>query len=195
MLATGIQAPVPLEELEIHLREEIERHLQSGLSEKAAFEMGASQIGPAHLLKTEFTKARRWFDPWNDDPQTRTQRRLAALWFICRSYELLSAIYVFYAVASYNVEGPKLSRVAFLIPFGAIWCVLGTGIAGSILLFLGKNIGRWIIRTFALFSVTIFFGETVTGGRFSIFDSAVLILSVISIWLLRPPPKPKLASH
>ena len=34
MLAAGIKTPVPLEELEIHLREEIERQIKSGLNEQ-----------------------------------------------------------------------------------------------------------------------------------------------------------------
>jgi hypothetical protein len=32
MLAAGIETPLPLEELEIHLREEIERQVKSGLN-------------------------------------------------------------------------------------------------------------------------------------------------------------------
>ena len=56
MLAAGIQTPVPLEELEIHLRDEIERQMKSGLNEQKVFEISAQQIGQAGLLKTEFTK-------------------------------------------------------------------------------------------------------------------------------------------
>ena len=33
MLAAGIKTPVPLEELEIHLREEIEQQMKSGIGE------------------------------------------------------------------------------------------------------------------------------------------------------------------
>lgn len=57
MLAAGIQSPVPLEELEIHLREEIDQRMKSGLNEHDAFEISARQIGPAITLKTEFAKA------------------------------------------------------------------------------------------------------------------------------------------
>ena len=57
MLAAGIKTPVPLEELEIHLREETEQQMKSGLSEQAAFEMTVRQIGRAEVLKTEFVKA------------------------------------------------------------------------------------------------------------------------------------------
>ena len=56
MLAAGIKTPVPLEELEIHLREEIERQMQSGASVKRAFESAARKIGGVYVLKTEFAK-------------------------------------------------------------------------------------------------------------------------------------------
>ena len=56
MLATGIKTPVPLEELEIHLREEIERQLNSGANEPRAFEIAMQKIGNAKMLKDEFGK-------------------------------------------------------------------------------------------------------------------------------------------
>ena len=59
MLVAGIKSPVPLEELEIHLREEIERQIKSGMEVQQAFEMTVSQMGQAKELKTEFAKGRR----------------------------------------------------------------------------------------------------------------------------------------
>jgi hypothetical protein len=56
MLAAGIKTPVPLEELESHLREEIERQMRSGLDEKKAFEAATRQIGQARALRSEFEK-------------------------------------------------------------------------------------------------------------------------------------------
>ena len=56
MLAAGIQSPVPLAELEVHLREEIERQVKSGLGRQNAFEMAAEKIGRPRELKTEFRK-------------------------------------------------------------------------------------------------------------------------------------------
>jgi len=56
MLAAGIQSPVPLEELEIHLREEIGRQIRAGLNEQTAFEISVEQIGLAFPLKQEFEK-------------------------------------------------------------------------------------------------------------------------------------------
>ena len=56
MLAAGIKTPVPLEELEIHLREEIEQQMQSGLSAQQAFEIAVEKIGPVAELQKEFKK-------------------------------------------------------------------------------------------------------------------------------------------
>ena len=61
MLAAGIKTPVPLEELENHLREEIERQTKSGLNEQKAFESSIRQIGPPKALKREFKKSDRTF--------------------------------------------------------------------------------------------------------------------------------------
>jgi hypothetical protein len=57
MLAAGIKTPVPLEELESHLREEIGQQTAAGLDEQAAFNLAVRQTGRAEVLKTEFAKA------------------------------------------------------------------------------------------------------------------------------------------
>lgn len=56
MLAAGIKTPVPLEELEIHLREEIELQIRSGFTEQQAFEIAAGKIGQVNSLEHEFKK-------------------------------------------------------------------------------------------------------------------------------------------
>lgn len=56
MLAAGIKSPAPLEELESHLREEIERQMKPGLEEREAFASAVQKIGEARALKTEFKK-------------------------------------------------------------------------------------------------------------------------------------------
>lgn len=57
MLAAGIKTPVPLDELESHLREEIEAQLKSGKVAPQAFEHAAWKIGQPHQVKSEFQKA------------------------------------------------------------------------------------------------------------------------------------------
>jgi hypothetical protein len=61
MLAAGIKTPVPLEELEIHLREEIEQSMKLGLSVRNAFQISAQQIGQPKMLNGEFKKSERTF--------------------------------------------------------------------------------------------------------------------------------------
>ena len=66
MLAAGIHTPVPLEELEIHLREEIERQMKTGLNPQDAFTSAVQKLGSGRVVKTEFEKveetmdARKW---------------------------------------------------------------------------------------------------------------------------------------
>jgi len=59
MLAAGIKPPVLLEELESHLREEIERQMRSGLNAQPAYAIAVQQIGRANVLKREFKKVER----------------------------------------------------------------------------------------------------------------------------------------
>jgi len=56
MLAAGINTPVPLDELESHLRDEVERQVQAGLIAQQAFETAVQRIGQASALEMEFKK-------------------------------------------------------------------------------------------------------------------------------------------
>src|ERR1700678_3816833 len=59
MITAVTTAPIPLEELESHLREEIERQIKSGLSEPEAFKIGIQKIGQGPILQDEFKKVRK----------------------------------------------------------------------------------------------------------------------------------------
>jgi hypothetical protein len=82
MLAAGIQSPAPLDELEIHLREEISRAVDAGADPQAAFAIGVARIGPAAGLKSEFTKADGISSLIGADPDERTNRLLGLLWLV-----------------------------------------------------------------------------------------------------------------
>jgi len=56
MRAAGIKTPVPLDELEAHLREEFDRQIQSGANAQQAFAIAVGKIGRAPDLKGEFRK-------------------------------------------------------------------------------------------------------------------------------------------
>lgn len=54
--AQGLQASEVLDELESHLRDEIEKQLQSGANEQLAYQAARTSIGEASVLKAEFAK-------------------------------------------------------------------------------------------------------------------------------------------
>jgi cation transport ATPase len=56
MAAGGIKSPAVLDELESHLREDVEREARAGWDEAAAFENAVNRIGRSDLLKAEFAK-------------------------------------------------------------------------------------------------------------------------------------------
>jgi hypothetical protein len=56
MRAAGIKTPVPLEELESHLREEIGQRIRCGATTEQAFALAVNQIGSGDKLKAEFGK-------------------------------------------------------------------------------------------------------------------------------------------
>jgi len=57
MQAAGLKTPVPLDELESHLRDDIETQMRSGADTQQAFEAAVRRIGQAGRLRTEFEKA------------------------------------------------------------------------------------------------------------------------------------------
>jgi hypothetical protein len=63
MLAAGIKSPVPLEELESHLQEEIERQIKSGLSEQHVFNLAIREIGHA-IRRTVRQTTAAWGWDW-----------------------------------------------------------------------------------------------------------------------------------
>ena len=56
MMAAGIKQLELLDELEGHLRDDVEQQTGSGLSAQQAFENSVQRIGHAHKLKREFKK-------------------------------------------------------------------------------------------------------------------------------------------
>lgn len=77
MLAAGIKAPVPSEELEGHLREEIEQQMKLGANKQKAFEMAVQQIGQPKILDSEFKKKRKDVYETNDKSRRRNHRHIS----------------------------------------------------------------------------------------------------------------------
>jgi hypothetical protein len=62
MLSVGIKNPSAVDELECHLREDVEKEMQSGLSGEEAYQAAVKRIGLPLSLKSEFAKVapRKW---------------------------------------------------------------------------------------------------------------------------------------
>src|SRR5262245_42655786 len=59
LIGNGVKSPAVLDELESHVREEVDQQLQSGLVASDAFDYAVQQIGRASLIRTEFAKIPR----------------------------------------------------------------------------------------------------------------------------------------
>jgi hypothetical protein len=64
MLAAGIPAPAPLEELELHLREDVEQRMRLGTDPDEAFAAAVARMGSPAELRREFSKTSAWGLLW-----------------------------------------------------------------------------------------------------------------------------------
>ena len=115
MLAAGLQTPVPLEELDIHLREEIERQMKSGLDAPAAFEISIRQMGEPEMLNSEFKKRERTF-------MERTFIILLGIFAV-----LFGPAVFLPALAKHNHQGISGSEVIVPMVVGVVITLIGVG--------------------------------------------------------------------
>jgi hypothetical protein len=197
MLAVGIKTPVPLEELEIHLREEIEQQMQSGFGEEHAFKSAVWKIGQAGLLKTEFKKAGGFIDWLGENKSARINRVLGLLWLAYCSWMLLliaTCIPASVHAPSFSGAASVLSSAFVVLTGGYIYLC---GVIGSIRLFRGVTRDRRLIRLLALLSFIGCFVQFNALKTISMMAVVIAVFSLVSIWFLRPPKKeiPKLAGN
>jgi hypothetical protein len=188
MLAAGIKTPVPLEELEIHLREEIEQQMKSGLNEQEAFHSAVQKIGQGGLLRTEFKKAGGFIGWLGENKSARNNRIFGALWLAYCSWMLLLVA----ASIPASFHDPTFSRAesilsGVLVAFTGGYIFL-RGLIGSILLFRGNTRDRRMIRLLALLILTGCLVQ-INVLKISIFVVVNIVFSLVSIWFLRPQKK------
>jgi hypothetical protein len=115
--AAGIKSPVPLDELEIHLRDEIERQVKSGLNPQPAFELAVQNIGQARVLRSEFKKSER------------THLKKPMLISLGILAVLLGTAFVLPAIAKYQLQGAFDHDVTFGLLIGMPITLAGLGAA------------------------------------------------------------------
>ncbi len=163
MLAAGIKSPVPLEELEIHLREEIELQMKLGEREVQAFKTAAQRIGHAHMIQKEFkkTEAAGWHmgQIWAGAIVGLLQSiligavlfnsemifgdRMSSLAAIATSFLFMAVMRSFYKILP--VIPTKRKRTAAVLIFGGVpafmWCGV---VAGFVLPGHEFPFGQWL---------------------------------------------------
>ncbi len=116
MLAAGIKSPVPMDELESHLREEVERQTKLGLNAQQAFETAASNVGHASELKREFKKI---VVPMDVEKVTKLAGIICVA--LALAGQLLCAPTAFHVALAY---GPRLSFIARMLPLAGLAATL-----------------------------------------------------------------------
>jgi hypothetical protein len=192
MLAAGIKTPAPLEELECHLREEIERQIHLGLNAQAAFDLATQKIGQAGLLKIEFKKT-GGFSKWLGGYETAlTHRVLGLLWLIiCADGFFLLSRGFLQRIQEGNLSVMPRTFSFLLLVLDFIYL---RGAVVSLLLFKGDLRERRFLRfvgvMFAVGGIVAIIKE-----HASPLTLPFTILGLVSIWLLRPSQKSKLTTQ
>lgn len=120
MLAAGVKTPVPLEELESHLCEDIEQRVRAGLETSAAFQEAVRRIGEAGTLKAEFETV-------ENQERKIMKRSLVVAGGIVGV--LVGMAFVMPAVAQYNHEGVMRNGEPWLFLIGSLMTLAGCGAA------------------------------------------------------------------
>jgi hypothetical protein len=186
MLAAGVKNSNVLDELENHLREDVEKQVREGSSVQQAFEAATRQIGQANVLKTEFVKAKSHFRFWGDSKSARTDCILGVLWLAGCSLSFNTL-----CRQSIPPHSPGTSPdTAFELMNGLGAFIYAAGILGSIFLLRGAEWGRSIVRMIALVLVIACVAHILTFSMpvaWRVWCGIVAIFGLVSIWLLNSP--------
>jgi hypothetical protein len=166
MLAAGIKTPVPLEELENHLRDEFEEWKRSGLTEQTAFETCIRQMGGAGILNAEFAKVKETI-------HERLKRLFCVLAGI-PNYQLATNM----NTSNQNLEpgwATYLKSAAFIIPAVFIWigsCIFVVPKLKEICLVSGTSFPKPVLAALAL---TDFLKNNLIPGTVAILAALILL--------------------
>jgi hypothetical protein len=116
MVVGGINVSEVFDELESHLRDGVERRIQSGTNPEQAFELAVRQIGQAQILKTEFNK--------NNHTKLMKPIVLITLGIIGI---LVGMAFVMPAVAQFRHEGAMSHDEVWLLLLGTVLTLGGLG--------------------------------------------------------------------
>ncbi len=179
----GLDSPELLDELESHLREEIQKLIKLGMMEPAAFALAVDQIGEANLLRREFARATGFSG-----------------WLSRHKNHLLGAFWLVFCFGGFLKLAAPLSSIGysfadfrptpdFLLALLMVYVYL-RGTIGSVLLFGGSLRERRFLRFLAALDAVGGVAAIAT-WHFTWLTVIFTPLGMVSIWLLRPPQKLK----
>jgi hypothetical protein len=120
MLAAGIKNSEVLDELENHLREDIERRMRSGVAGEQALQAAIQQIGRPAMLKAEFERVE------NGERKYMKRALIITAGIIG---VLVGMAFVMPAVAQYHHEGAMKNEEPWLFLLGCLLTLGGCGAA------------------------------------------------------------------
>jgi hypothetical protein len=177
MAAGGIRNPAVLDELESHLREDLERQTRSGANVEQAFHLAAERIGSADELKREFEKMQ--------DLERNRTRTLLRRWSLVAGigfvYSLMSVTWYLGARAGkMEITWPEIALALGVIAPMAMLGWAGRAIA-KVLPVINENLV--IVVAFA----ALFLGALLFRMFFDLAAPANLVhLQILMLWLLSP---------
>ena len=194
MIAAGIQTPVPLEELENHLRDEIERQVEGGKNEAVAFEFAVEKVGRPQALKTEFSRARGFVDWLGPDTNARVIRVLSFIWSVTLAWGFINQGWTYFTRDYRTNPGFGINLTQLLIAF-----ILLSGLIASVRLFRGNARDQRVLWLLAILFSVGNIGLFIQIPNFSSLPHSWkfyinLLISVTSVWFLRPTRKAELVA-
>jgi hypothetical protein len=115
MAGAGIKTPAPMDELECHLREDIEKQMLAGWSAEQAFTNAVSRLGEAQALKVEFNKNGL------PDAVRRQKFRLLLLGLGTLCYALPLLLNAPHVLGEMDITDRRLAIAAFAFSLFALW--------------------------------------------------------------------------
>ncbi|MGH7971941.1 MAG: permease prefix domain 1-containing protein [Limisphaerales bacterium] len=149
LAAGGVKTPDVLDELESHLRDDVDQRVREGLSQQQAFEDAVQRLGQANVLKAEFKKG----------------DRTAALRF--ESIVLDGSGLMYLTTASYTLVTHEMAGQERLLGLAALGLTILSG--------LGLRYGARWVRAEGRTRMALGIGSTILGiGWFTCFMLLIL---------------------
>jgi hypothetical protein len=179
MIAGGIKTPVPLEELESHLRDHVERQRQLGMGAEQAFCKAVEDIGSGEKLEREFAKVREL----NRIRTREVLRRWSAIGGVGLVYSMLATVWTI----GMRQRTLEITWIEIVLALGAMIPMIGFGWVGNRLVNYLPVSHRGV--SLAVAYGVIFLGAAMLRLFWNAITPANLVQTqILTLWTLSPLP-------